>query len=96
MTHSTKNPVCHPVRHAYVLEGIAELIRADGFLGAWTLTKEMPEVGRYRDAVEYLNRSMPGYPGIVSASILAAIAGEFGDHHATTRTRGTEQFINSL
>ncbi|MEO5930370.1 MAG: DUF1152 domain-containing protein, partial [Candidatus Kapaibacterium sp.] len=86
----------HGVRHAYVLEGIAELIRADGFLGAWTLTKEMPEVGRYRDAVEYLNRSMSGYPGIVSASILAAIAGEFGDHHATTRTHGTEQFINSL
>ena len=34
--------------------------------------------------------------GIVTASILSAIDGQFGDHHLTARTQGSELFINPL
>jgi len=34
----------HGVSHAHVLEAVADLIRADSFLGAWSLTRDTPEV----------------------------------------------------
>ncbi|ODT74209.1 hypothetical protein ABS71_05945 [bacterium SCN 62-11] len=39
---------------------------------------------------------MPERPSIVNGSILSATEGEFGDVHSTSRTRGSELFINPL
>ncbi len=86
----------HGVSHSHFLEAVADLIRADGFLGAWTLTQEMPEVQLYREATEFVHRAMPFQPSIVSSSILSAIEGRFGDYHASRRTEGSELFINAL
>jgi hypothetical protein len=83
----------HGVCHAHFLEAVAELTRAGAFLGAWSLTADMPEVQRYRDAVF---AAMYPHLSIVSASILSAIDGQFGDYHMTERTRGSELFINPL
>lgn len=82
----------HGVCHAHFLEAVSELSRDNGFLGTWSLTKEMPEVQRYREATE----AMPSYPSIVSTSILSALAGLFGDVQATRRTAGSKLFINVL
>jgi hypothetical protein len=86
----------HGVCHHYVLEAIAELIKADGYLGAWSLTKDMPEVKLYAETCEFVFRKMFNDPSIVNSSILSAIAGEFGNHHATYRTQGSTLYINAL
>lgn len=86
----------HGVCHAQFLEAVADLTRAGGFLGAWTLTQQMPEVALYRDAVEFVHRAMFNHPSIVSTSILGSIEGRFGDHHGTFRTQGSALFINAL
>ena len=86
----------HGVGHTDVLEAIAATTRTGGFLGAWSLMSTMPEAELYRHAVEFIHRAMPHAPSIVSASIISALDGRFGDDHATERTRGSELFINPL
>ena len=86
----------HGVCHVQFLEAVAEITRAGGFLGAWTLTREMPEVQRYREASAYVFSQMPDHPSIVTSSILSAIEGQFGNYHATERTQGSPLFINAL
>ncbi len=86
----------HGVCHAYFLEAVAELTRQHAFLGTWSLTQEMPEVQRYRQATEAVLQAMPAHPSIVSTSILNALEGLFGDVHSTGRTAGSTLFINAL
>jgi len=86
----------HGVCHAQFLEAVADITKTGGFLGAWTLTKEIPEVQLYREATEAVFEAMPESPSVISASILSAIDGQFGDYHATYRTMGSKLFINSL
>jgi hypothetical protein len=86
----------HGVAHYEVLQAIADLTRSGDYLGAWSLTSDMPSVARYREAFEYASQKMPTHPSIVSASVLDGIYGEFGDFHRTNRTAGSELFINPL
>ena len=86
----------HGVAHAEVLEAIAALDKAGGYLGVFPLLGAMPEVEAYREACEFVFAKMPRRPSIVNLSILSAIAGEFGDHHRTERTAGSTLFINPL
>jgi hypothetical protein len=86
----------HGVSHVHVLEAIAELTRAGGYLGAFSLTTDMPEVEKFREATEYVLRQTPRRESIVCTSVLSAIEGRFGDHHRTERTWGSELFINPL
>jgi hypothetical protein len=85
----------HGVAHADVLEAIADIDRQGGYLGAFPLLRGMPEVEAYRAACAYAFARC-GSPSIVNLSILSAIDGQFGDHHRTDRTRGSELFINPL
>jgi hypothetical protein len=86
----------HGVCHTYFLEAVSDLTKAGAFLGAWTLTAEMPEVQLYCEAALAAFQSMPMFPSIVTSSILSAVAGQFDDYHATERTRGSTLFINAL
>jgi hypothetical protein len=86
----------HGVCHAYFLEAVADLIRSGGYRGAWSLMREMPEVALYKEATDYVHSIMFNNPSIVSSSVLSAIDGQFGDHHATYRTEGSKMFINPL
>jgi len=86
----------HGVCHTHFLEAVAELTRARAFLGAWSLTPDMPEVKLYREATIAVLKAMPEHPSIVSTSILSAVEGQFGDYHANPRTRGSTLFINAL
>ncbi|PJI54264.1 hypothetical protein CTI14_17525 [Methylobacterium radiotolerans] len=74
----------HGVSHWNVLEATAEIARAGGFLGAFSLTPDMGPVQKYREACEAVFRQMPRHVSIVNASILGAILGEYGNIHATT------------
>lgn len=86
----------HGVCHAHVLEAVSDLIRQGGFLGTWSLTREMPEVQRYRAATEAVLQATPAHWSIVSSSILSALAGRFGDAHTIKQTAGSTLFINVL
>jgi hypothetical protein len=86
----------HGVAHRDVLEAIAELTRSGAFLGAFSVLGRMPEARRYLSALAWVHERAPLRPSIVNGSIASAIEGHFGDHHSTTRTAGSELFINPL
>jgi hypothetical protein len=86
----------HGSCNVHALEGIAELTRAGAFLGAFALPPETPEAGFYRDALAFVHERMRGSESIVNSSVLAAMSGQFGNHHATARTRGSELNITPV
>lgn len=86
----------HGVCHSYFLEAVAELTRSGGFLGAFSLLADMPEVERYRQTAAAVFAAMPNHPSIVTSSIVSALEGQYGDYHATPRTAGSKLWINPL
>jgi hypothetical protein len=86
----------HGVCHAHALEAVAELTQQGAFLGALSLTREMPDVRKYMEAAQAVCEAMPDCPSIVCASIRSALEGHYGDHHRTARTRGSTLWINPL
>jgi hypothetical protein len=86
----------HGVCHSYFFEAVSEIARQGGYLGALSLTKDMPEVSKYRDALRAVFKRMPSQPSIVNTSILDAIDGNFGNHHSTDKTAGGELWINPM
>ncbi|MDT0469843.1 DUF1152 domain-containing protein [Streptomyces gibsoniae] len=86
----------HGVNHSLVLENLAGLDRAGGYLGAFSLPRESHEGAAYLDAVTHAQRCHASHPSIVHGSVAAAVRGEFGDVRFTERTRGSELFVNPL
>lgn len=86
----------HGVCHAQFLENTAALIDNGGYLGAWSLLKEMEEFQLYREAAEFVCARMPQRESIVNTSIISAANGWFGNEHANKRTKGSDLFINPL
>ncbi|MBE2225675.1 MAG: DUF1152 domain-containing protein [Anaerolineae bacterium] len=86
----------HGVSNELSLAAIAELTRQAGFLGNFSLLEQMSSVQKYKAATEYVFQQMPNDISIVSSSILSALAGNYGDHHATRRTLGSKLWINPL
>jgi hypothetical protein len=86
----------HGVCHVHGLEAVAELTKQGSFLGSFSLLNDMPEVRLYAEAVRAVFEAMPDHPSIVSASILSALGGDYGDHHQIDRTRGSILWINPL
>lgn len=86
----------HGVCHAHFLENVAALIGDDAFLGAWSLLRTMDEFAFYRDACDYVFARLRQQPSIVNSSVISAVNGSFGDHHATKRTDQSKLFVNPL
>jgi len=86
----------HGVSHFRFLENVAEIMKEGGYLGIFQITKEMVEAERYMEAIKFANEKMSGMKSIVSNSIVSALEGEYGNHHRTIRTKGSELWINPL
>ncbi|NTW04298.1 MAG: DUF1152 domain-containing protein, partial [Oscillochloris sp.] len=86
----------HGVGNAESLAALADFTRCGAYLGTLSLLDTMPAVQRYRAATEYVCAQMPGDESIVCTSILAALAGCYGNHHPTARTFGSTLWINPL
>ncbi len=86
----------HGVCHSHVLENLAALDRAGGYLGALSIPSASPEAQAYRDAVAHAQAATPIRPSIVNGQIAAALRGEFGNVAFTSRTAGSELFVNPL
>lgn len=86
----------HGVCHAHVLENIAAIEQAGGYLGAFAVTATMPEGRAYLSAVSRAQRLTATRPSIVNGCIAAAVEGRFGDVRFTDRTSGSALFVNPL
>ncbi len=86
----------HGVNHTLVLENLAALDRAGGYLGAFSIPRDSREAVLYLDAVEHARAAFPEHPSIVNGSVAAALRGEFGDVRFTERTKDSELFVNPL
>lgn len=86
----------HGICHAQFLAAVADLTQKGGYLGLFSLMQEMPEVQKYKEALEYVFKAMPKDISIVSSSILSALAGHYGDYHAIPRTKDSQLWINPL
>ena len=86
----------HGVSHFRFLENVAQITKEGGYLGMFQITKEMEEAEKYIDAVKFSNEKMKGKESIVSNSIVSALEGNYGDHHSSKRTKGSNLWINPL
>jgi len=84
----------HGVWHTHFLENTAELIRKGGFLGTFSLLREMTECQAFVELVQYAATCMEW--SIVQSSVMNAALGHFGNYHSTQRTEGSDLFINPL
>jgi hypothetical protein len=86
----------HNLNHHSCLENMAALTRDGYYLGAFSLTGDMPEGKAYLELADYLNQTISFHPSIVVNSIVSAMRGQFGDYHATWRSRSSDQFVNPM
>ncbi|MEV4331163.1 DUF1152 domain-containing protein [Streptomyces sp. NPDC049597] len=86
----------HGVSHGLVLENIAALESDGAYLGAFSVPRATREGALFLDAVAHAQEHTPDHPSIVNGSIAAAVRGSFGDVQFTSRTRGSELFVNPL
>ncbi|MCX4752381.1 DUF1152 domain-containing protein [Kitasatospora purpeofusca] len=86
----------HGVNHSLVLENLAAIDRAGGYLGAFSVPRDSREGTLYLDAVEHARAAFPEHPSIVQGSVAAALRGLFGDVRFTDRTKGGKLFVNPL
>ncbi|MFC8829425.1 DUF1152 domain-containing protein [Streptomyces sp. NPDC057137] len=86
----------HGVSHGLVLENIAALERDGAYLGAFSVSRSTREGALFVDAVAHAQECTPDRPSIVNGSIAAAVQGSFGNVQFTSRTRGSELFVNPL
>ncbi|MGW2280814.1 hypothetical protein [Streptomyces sp. NPDC001770] len=61
---------------------------------AFSLARSTHEGTLRLDTVAHAQESTPDHPGIANGSTAAAVRGSFGDVRFTSRTRGSELFIN--
>lgn len=86
----------HGVSHGLVLENLAALDRDGYYLGALSIPSASAEAKAYLEAVADAQASTPVRPSIVNGQIAAALRGEFGNAAFTSRTAGSELFVNPL
>ena len=79
-----------------VLENIAGLSSAGGFLGACALTAQMAVYRAYEAAVLAVQAREFQDPSVINSSIISAVQGHFGDYHLTEKTRGSSLSISPL
>jgi len=82
--------------HAQFLHAVADLTQQGGYLGMFSLMQEMPEVQKYRAALEHVFAAMPKDISVVASSIVSALDGQYGDYHRIARTQGKQLWINPL
>ena len=86
----------HGVVHTQVLENLAALERAGGYLGALSIPGSSKAAVLYRDAVADAQAATPMRPSIVQGQIAAATQGTFGNVQFTSRTASSTLFVNPL
>lgn len=84
------------IAYAHVLENIAALTKAGGFLGTCSLTPQMEAHQAYEEAVLYVQGKEYQDPSVINSSILSAVRGHYGNYHLTEKTKGSHLWISPL
>lgn len=84
------------VTYSHVFENLAALTKAGGFRGVCSLAPHMEAYHPYRAALEYAGRQRLQEPSVINTSIVSAVQGEYGDFHATEKTKGSRLWISPL
>ena len=82
--------------HAHILENIASLTKAGGFLGSCSLTPQMEVYQDYEEAVVHVQSNEFQDPSVINSSIVSAVRGQYGDYHLTEKTRRGHLWISPL
>jgi hypothetical protein len=82
--------------HAHILENIASLTKAGGFLGACSLTPQMDSYQDYDKAVMYVQGNEFQDSSVINSSIVSAVRGTFGDYHLTEKSKRGRLWISPL
>lgn len=82
--------------HAHILENIASLTKAGGFLGSCSLTPQMESYQAYDEAVTYVQSNEFQDPSVINSSIVSAVRGNYGDYHLTEKTKRSQLWISPL
>ncbi len=84
------------IAYAHVLENIARLTKAGGFLGACSLIPQMKVYQDYEKAVLYVQDNEFQDPSVINSSIVSAVQGHYGNYHLTEKTKGSRLWISPL
>lgn len=82
--------------HAHILENIASLTKAGGFLGSCSLTPQMEVYQAYEEAVMQVQSNEFQDPSVINSSIVSAVRGQYGDYHLTEKTKRGHLWISPL
>ena len=82
--------------HAHILENIAYITKAGGFLGSCSLTPQMESYQSYDEAVTYVQNKEFQDPSVINSSIVSAVRGNYGDYHLTEKTQNSRLWISPL
>lgn len=82
--------------YAHILENIAALTQAGGFLGTCSLTPQMEAYQAYEEAVLYVQGQNWQDASVINSSIISAAQGRYGDYHLTKKTQGSRLWISPL
>jgi len=82
--------------YTHILENIAALTRARGFLGSCALAPQMESYQAYEAAVLYVQGQHYHDPSVINSSIISAVRGHFGNFHLTEKTRDSSLWISPL
>ncbi len=86
----------HGVNHYHFLENTSSVIKKNGYLGNFSIVKEMDEFVLFQQATTFVFEKMSFHKSIVNSSIIDATLGNFGDFHSTDRTTNSTLFINPM
>ena len=84
------------IAYRHILENMANITTAGGFLGVCSLTKQMKAYREYEDAVLYVQGKKLQDPSVINSSIVSAVQGRYGNYHLTDKTRGSHLWISPL
>jgi hypothetical protein len=82
--------------YGQILENIAGITKAGGFLGSCSLLPQMPVFKDYEDSVLYVQSKPYQDPSVINSSIISAVNGEFGNYHLTKKTERSTLKITPL
>jgi hypothetical protein len=80
--------------HAHILENIAALTKAGGFLGSCSLIPQMESYQAYDGAVTFVQNQEFQDPSVINSSIISAVRGNYGDYHLTQKTRNSRLWVS--
>lgn len=80
--------------HAHILENIAGLTKAGGFLGSCSLLPQMESYRAYDEAVMYVQSKEFQDPSVINSSIISAVRGNYGNYHLTEKTKNSRLWIS--